>query len=113
MDKDAMVVWFGNLPREQKVAFLLDVMHELTIVVRSMFHDHADDCEMRSKAAYDVSELNHRLTSAALAILGGEPTYSDAALIEMLAEPSSDSTLLRYVSFASEQAFRRLSGRQA
>jgi len=90
--------WLGKLSHRQRAAFLLEVMHELTIAVRAIFHDHAGDSDLCARSAYDVSELNHRLTSAAISMLANKPTYP--ALIDMIFGASVDPELSTYLPSA-------------
>jgi hypothetical protein len=99
MDKLAMQSWFSALSPSDKVVVLLDVMHELTIATRSVFLDYAGDCEARSRLAYAISELNHRLTAAAGAMMQNRETYPDDVLIEMLFEGPSHPELQPYFPY--------------
>jgi hypothetical protein len=107
MDKFAMRSWFSALSSPDKVAILLNVMYELTLVVRSVFLDYPKDCETRAKLAYAISELNHRLTAAATDTMQGQDKYADA-LIEMLFERPKYPELQPYFPFVLEQAVERV-----
>ncbi len=111
MTESQVVIWFGRLSAQQKAIVLVDVMHELTIVVRSVFHDFASKTDTTAPLAYKISELNHRLTSAAFALLIDKPTYPDRALIEMLWNWSETPELMPYFPFVLEQAMTRAEAR--
>ena len=106
MDKLAAEAWFSNLPQTDKVIVLLSVMHLLTVAIRDIFLDYADDCETRSRLAYRISELNHRLTSAAGSIMKGEETYPDEVIVEMLLDGPNPPELQPYFPWVLEQAKR-------
>lgn len=97
--------WLGKLSHRQRAAFLLEVMHELTIAVRAIFHDHAGDSDLCARSVYDVSELNHRLTSAAISMLANKPTYP--ALIDMIFGASVDPELSTYLPVLERAALKR------
>jgi|GEM_PF-5903017 len=111
MDKSAMSVWLGTLSRTEKVTVLLGVMHELTIVVRSVFHDYSDDCATRSKLAYKISELHHMLTSAALGTIENRATCPDNDLVEILSDQSNYPELTPYFPFVLERVADRFRNR--
>jgi hypothetical protein len=79
MDTAAMLAWFKTLSESEKILFLLDMMYEFTIVIRSVFHD--GDKERSLAAAYSLSEFNHRLTSKVSAMLENKATYPDDMVV--------------------------------
>jgi hypothetical protein len=107
MDRAASEAWFGRLSQNQKADVLINVMHGLTIVVRSLFHDYENDCQTRSRLAYYISELNHHLTAAAAVLLENKPTYPDDQLIAMLSAASSQSELSPYFPFVLQRVIER------
>jgi hypothetical protein len=115
MDLPAIRSWFSSLSNSDKVVVLLVFMYEITIVVRSVFLGCPDDCESRSRLAYRLSEMNHRFTAAALALMEGEPTYPDDELIDILIEqpndpelaPACHDILLRAVELLTNKQERR------
>jgi len=111
MDKSATTAWLGTLSATEKVRALLSVMHELTIVVRSVFHDYSDDCATRSRLAYKISELNHMLTSAALGTIENRATYPDDVLVETLSDQSRYPELAPYFPFVLERVAQQFHNR--
>lgn len=111
MDKSGISVWLGTLSPIEKVTVFLGVMHELTIVVRSVFHDYSDDCAARSRLAYKISELNHMLTSAALATIQNKTTYPDEVLVEILSDQSNYPELTPYFPFVLERVAQQFQNR--
>lgn len=110
MNQAETIAWYGRLTKAQKLALLLDLMQQLTIVVRSIFHDHAGEPATTSRLAYAISELNHRLTSAASAVLHNRPTLPDHALIGLFFDIPQHVELAQYLPFVLEQAIARLDG---
>jgi hypothetical protein len=111
MDKLATQSWFSALSPTDKVIFLLAVLHDLTVAVRSIVHDYADDCETRSRLVYAISELNHRLTAAAWETMEGRETYPDDALIDMLFEGPNHKELKPYFPYVLEHPMQYLRNR--
>src|SRR5262249_22722257 len=104
--------WFSSLSNSDKVNVLLIFMHEITILVRTVFLGYESDCEMRSRLAYHLSEINHRFTSAALALMEGRPTYPDDVLIEILVEQPNDPVLEPYCHDILKKAVQLLTNKQ-
>lgn len=90
---------------------LLRVMFELTLMVRGISVYHHDS-ETRWRLAYSISELNHRLTSAALAIMQNRDTYPDDLLVEMLFERPAHPELEQSFPYVFEQAAQYFIGKQ-
>lgn len=111
MDKHAAQSWFSALSQSEKAMVLLRVMFELTLVVRGVFVYHQDS-ETRWRLAYSISELDHRLTSAALAIMQNRETYPDDVIVDMLFERPEHSELESYFPYVFEQAARYFAGKQ-
>jgi hypothetical protein len=108
MDKLAAQSWFSSLSQQDKAVVLISVMHELTVVMRSVFYDYANNCETKSGVAYQISELNHHLTSAALALIQHRNTYPDAHLIDMLYERPNSPELEQYFPHVFERVMHYL-----
>lgn len=85
MDLAAIQAWFRALPQSEKVVVLLGIMWQFTLIMRGIALP-SNDCEARWRIAYRLSELNHRFTSAASAMIRGEATYPDDVLMEILLE---------------------------
>lgn len=68
-------------------------MYELTITLRGIFLHYPNDSETRARLAYRISEINHRLTASARAIMNNQETYPDDVLIDMLFEEDDRSQL--------------------
>lgn len=86
MDRTVTETFLAKLLPTEKATFILFVMYELTLTVRALFYDNESPCEQRLKAMYRISEMNHRLTSAAWRRLQGAETYSDDALLQLILE---------------------------
>ena len=91
----AIRAWFSALPASDKVYALLVIMHEITIVMRTISVDYPHDCETRWRLAYRLSQMNHRFTAAALAMMLNEPTYPDDELLEILLRQERNPELAR------------------
>jgi len=88
MDLAAAQAWFRALSQSEKVLVLLRIMWEFTLIMRGIALP-SNDCEARWEIAYKLSEMNHAFTSAAAALIRGEPTYPDDVLMEiLLVQPS-------------------------
>jgi hypothetical protein len=95
MDQAAMQAWFRALPEREKIIFLVDLMWEFTLVIRSVFTDGDNDKSL--KAAYSLSEFNHMLTSKVSAMLQGQPTYPDDLVFKVLFDKFSRPELESYM----------------
>lgn len=111
MNHSESIAWYSRQTNARKLALLLDIMHQLTIVVRSVFHDHAGAPATTSRLAYAMSELNHCITAASLALLENRPGMPDDALIGLFFDPPQHAELASYFPFVLEQAIQRSLGR--
>lgn len=107
MDFAAIQAWFNALPRSEKVVVLLNIMFELTLVMRELGLQHSEDCETRWRLAYHLSEMNHRFTSAAWAMMENRPTIPGDVLMEILLDQTSYPELGHSCQFALGRVMER------
>jgi len=112
MDKVTAQTWFAAVSSTEKVLTLLNVMQELTLVIRGVFSDPATSCDRRAAAAYRVSELNHRLVGAARDIIKGNDEYAKT-MIDLLFEGPEESVLQPYFPLVLRQAIEHVKKRAA
>lgn len=111
MDRLAIQSWFNARSRPDKVTILLDVMHELTILVRVVFYDFTHDSDRQLALMFKISEMNHAFTSAARAMMKNETTYPDDVLIEILLDQTSYPELGPGLRHALNTAIERTKAR--
>jgi hypothetical protein len=105
--------WFAKLSRQEQVTALLAVMHGFTIAMRTAQVEHHNHCEGRWRLALRLSEINHRLTSAAYQLMTGQPTFPTNVLIEMILDHPDDSELAGHCRAALERAIRLVPNKDA
>jgi hypothetical protein len=88
MDLGAAQSWFRRLSQSDKVIVLLKIMWEFTLIMRDISLS-SNDYETRWRLAYHLSEMNHAFTSAASAMIRGQPTFPDDVLMEILLDQSN------------------------
>jgi len=106
MDLAAAQAWFGALPQSEKALVLLGIMWEFTLIMRDISLRYPDDCEMRWRLAYHLSEMNHRFASAASAMMKGEATFPGDVLMEILLDQSSYPELETQCRYALDRVIR-------
>src|SRR6185295_1640067 len=106
MDLAAAQSWFRTLSQSEQVLVLLGIMWEFTLIMRGISLP-SNDCEARWKIAYRLSEMNHRFTSAASAMIRGEPTFPGDVLMEILLDQRSNPELDPLCREALAQVMRR------
>lgn len=102
MDRPSLESWFAAQPERFRTLVLLEVMHELTIVLRDV--SFADDSEKKWQSAYLVSECNHRLIGYSTAVMTGQPRYPDDVIIGILFDYLDHPTIERYTRHVWERA---------
>ena len=97
MDLATKQSWFAAQPDAFKVLLLLEVMHELTIVLRVI--STSGDDELMRRSGWVISECNHRLVGYACGVMTQGPRYPDDAIIGIVrltsSTPSWSHTLAR------------------
>jgi hypothetical protein len=108
MDVSRLVEEFRSLPPAAQVEVLVRLSHELTIVGRDAYEPSSPEVRHPRRLRV-LNEIQHRITSHVLALLGAEPgRYPDEILASMILEPD-DPELQRQVA----TAFARSLSRQA
>jgi hypothetical protein len=106
MNQAEMQSWFEGLSNTNKMLAMLAMMHEFTIVIRSVFHDN--DKENSLKVAYALSEFNHMLTSKMSSMLEKEPTYPDDVVIESFIDQFNRPELRPYAWLVWNEVLRKV-----
>jgi hypothetical protein len=102
MDLASKQAWFAAQPDAFKVLLLLEVMHELTIVLRIISSSGDDDLMRRS--AWIISECNHRLVGYAFGVMTQRPHYPDDVIIGILFDYLEHATLEPYTRAVWDKA---------
>jgi hypothetical protein len=79
MDLASRQSWFATQPERFKLLLLIEVMHELTIVLRDI--STTGDKNLMWRSAWLISECNHRLLGNASAVLTRQPCYPDDVVV--------------------------------
>lgn len=82
MDLPKLTNWFLTRSERQKAVLLVSFMHMLTLNVRDAYHHAAQ--EEYKRLSYQLSELNHRITSKVLGLLEGKQTYPDDVIFDAI-----------------------------
>ena len=80
---------FRALAQHEKVSALIGIIWQSTLTMRAISVYFPDDCQMRWRLAYHLSEMNHAFASAASAMLGGTNTFPDDDLMAILLDQSN------------------------
>jgi len=94
MDLASKQSWFAAQPEPFKILVLLEVMHELTLVLRDV--SASADKDLMWKSAWLVSECNHRLLGYASAVMTRQPHYPDRVIVEILFDHIGNAALEPY-----------------
>lgn len=106
MTLGAIQVWFGNKDAVTKQIVLLQILYELTIVLRSMSVE-----AKRSKlleAAMLSSELTHRVSSELMLSLNNQQGFSDGDLISLIDGVLTDVRFDGYSSSVWDQVIKKV-----
>lgn len=82
MDLASRQSWFATQPERLKLLLLIEVMHELTIVLKDV--STTGDKDLMWRSAWLISECNHRLLGYASAVMTRQPHYPDDVLVGIL-----------------------------
>ena len=102
MDLASKKSWFAAQPDAFKVLLLLEVMHELTIVLRVI--STSGDDELMRRSAWIISECNHRLVGYAFGVMTQRPHYPDEVIIGILFDYLEHATLEPYTRAVWDKA---------
>jgi len=102
MDLKSKKSWFAAQPEPFKILLLLEVMHELTIVLRGI--STMDDKDLLWRSAWTISECNHRLVGYATAVMTEQPRYPDDVIIGILFDYLEHATLEPYTRAVWDKA---------
>jgi hypothetical protein len=94
MDLASRQSWFATQPERFKLLLLIEVMHELTIVLRDI--STTGDKNLMWRSAWLISECNHRLLGNASAVLTRQPCYPDDVVVGILFDYLDNQTLEPY-----------------
>ena len=107
MDIASKQSWFSAQPPPLKILFLLEIMHELTLVLRDVSTTANND--LMWKSAWTISECNHRLIGYATAAITQQPHYPDDVIIEILFDHLRHGPLEPYAQNVWDRAVERAS----
>jgi len=99
--------WFSAQPAPLKILFLLEIMHELTLVLRDVSTTANND--LMWKSAWTISECNHRLLGYATVAMTQQPHYPDDVIIEILFDHLRHGPLEPYAQNVWDRAVERTS----
>ena len=102
MDLASKKSWFAAQPDAFKVLLLLEVMHELTIILRVI--STSGDDELMRRSAWIISECNHRLVGYAFGVMTQRPHYPDEVIIGILFDYLEHATLEPYTRAVWDKA---------
>ncbi len=102
MDRPETEAWFAAQPAQFRHLILLEVMRDLTIVMREV--SFAEDAEHRWRAAYLVSECNHRMLGYISAVMTDQPHYPEDVIIGILFDYLDHPEIERYTRQVWERA---------
>ena len=94
MDLASRQSWFAAQPEQFKLLVLLEVMHELTIVLQDV--STTGDKDLMWRSAWLISECNHRLLGNASAVMTRQPCYPDDVIVGILFDYLDHQTLEPY-----------------
>jgi len=94
--------WFAAQPEPFRLLVLLEVMHQLTMVLRDV--STSGDKDFMWRCAWLVSECNHRLVGYASAVMTRQPHYPDDVIIGILFDYIDHATLVPYTRAVWDRA---------
>jgi hypothetical protein len=102
MDLASKQLWFAAQPEPFRVLVLLEVIHELTLVLRDI--STLGDRDLMWRSAWIISECTHRLVGYATAAMTGQPHYPDDVIIEILFDHMGHDKLAPYTHHVWDRA---------
>jgi hypothetical protein len=96
MDQTEMKEQFLACGNADKVMIMLNLMFNMTIVIRDVFHERSDDVKL--KASYVVSEINHQITSYVIATMLTEARYPDDVIFDIIIKKFTSSDIKGYLT---------------
>lgn len=104
MTLDEAITIFSSYSLKEKEEFLVQLMHEVTIVARGSYESGQDGLANPQRMRR-VNEVQHRVSAFLLALLRNDSQrYPDDVLVKIVLEHPDDSELERQLS----EAFARL-----
>ncbi|MGE0851154.1 MAG: hypothetical protein AB7O44_16245 [Hyphomicrobiaceae bacterium] len=97
--------WFAAQPEQLRIAMLVAVMHELTLVLRDVYT--MNDKALLAETGWIISECNHRLVGYLFGVVTHGPRYPDDVIIEILFDYLGHPTLARYASDVWDRAMEK------
>jgi hypothetical protein len=83
MDLVSKQAWFAAQPEPFKIALLIEVLYQLTIVVRGI--STQEDTSRKWEAAWEASECHHRVLEYVRALMSrSRDNYPDDVIIEIV-----------------------------
>ena len=102
MTRTDAIFWFVSQTEQTKDFALLEVVGELTIVIRDVFS--SQDEPTRLRVAWLMSELTHRLVGHVTTGMSGNPRYPDDVIIGILFDYLETPDLQKHASHVWDRA---------
>jgi hypothetical protein len=91
--------------RFEKAVLLAEVIQEMTIVLRIVFYkDHKETDAAKLKAAYSMSEINHRIAPHIMLLMLDEASYPDDFVVDMIVDGFLDGRISGHLPLVWERA---------
>jgi hypothetical protein len=103
MDLPSKQAWFAAQPEPFKIALRIEVLYQLTIVMRGISTEA--DTDLKWEAAWEASELHHRVLEYVRSLLfRSEHNYPDDVIIEIVDYKLSRPALAPYTRSVWDRA---------
>jgi hypothetical protein len=111
MERSEMKAQFLAYNDADRNMLLLGLMHNLTLVIRDVFHERAEGAKVKASAG--VSEINHKITSFVIAKMSNQAHYPDDLIIDFIVDGFIDADISGYLQQAWDTSVRTLAARRA
>lgn len=103
MDLASKQRWFAAQPQPFKVLLLVEVLYQLTIVMRGISTER--DTDLKWQAAWEASECHHRVLEYVRSLMmRSEQNYPDDVIIEVINYKLSRPALASYTRSVWDRA---------
>jgi hypothetical protein len=103
MDLASKQAWFAAQPEPFKIALLIEVLYQLTIVMRGI--STQQDASRKWEAAWEASECHHRVLEYLRALMyRSSQNYPDDVIVEIVDYKLARSALQPYASAVWDDA---------